>query len=30
VEALAAECGADGFVFKDQVLGNWVAENAGH
>jgi len=29
VEALAAECGADGYVFKDALLGRWVAENAG-
>lgn len=29
VEQLAAECGADGFLFKDQFLGKWVAEHAG-
>ncbi len=29
VEQLAAECGADGFLFKDEFLGKWVAENAG-
>lgn len=28
VKQLAAECGADGFVFKDQFMGSWVAENA--
>jgi CheY-like chemotaxis protein len=27
VAALAAECGADGFLTKDQVLGKWIAEN---
>jgi len=29
VQSLAAECGADGYVFKDALLGRWVAENAG-
>ena len=29
VQALAAECGADGYVFKDELLGHWVSENAG-
>ncbi len=29
VQSLAAECGADGYVFKDTLLGRWVAENAG-
>ncbi len=29
VQAVAAECGADGYVFKDELLGRWVAENAG-
>jgi len=29
VEQLAAECGADGFLFKDEFLGKWVAEHAG-
>jgi CheY-like chemotaxis protein len=29
VEQLAAECGADGFLFKDEFLGKWIAENAG-
>ena len=29
VQALAAECGADGYVFKDELLGRWVAEHAG-
>jgi CheY-like chemotaxis protein len=28
VAALAAKCGADGFLTKDQVLGKWIAENA--
>jgi CheY-like chemotaxis protein len=28
VEQLAAECGADGFLFKDELLGKWVAEHA--
>ena len=27
-EQLAAECGADGFLFKDELLGKWIAENA--
>jgi CheY-like chemotaxis protein len=27
-EQLAAECGADGFLFKDEFLGKWVAEHA--
>jgi hypothetical protein len=29
VEQLAAECGADGFLFKDEFLGKWIVENAG-
>jgi CheY-like chemotaxis protein len=29
VEQIAAECGADGFLFKDEFLGKWVAEQAG-
>jgi CheY-like chemotaxis protein len=29
VERMAAECGADGFLFKDGSLGRWVAEQAG-
>ncbi len=29
VEQLAADCGADGFLFKDEFLGKWVAEHAG-
>lgn len=29
VEQLAADCGADGFLFKDELLGKWVAEHAG-
>jgi CheY-like chemotaxis protein len=28
VEQMAAECGADGFLFKDEFLGKWVAEQA--
>jgi CheY-like chemotaxis protein len=28
VEKMAAECGADGFLFKDGSLGRWVAEHA--
>jgi CheY-like chemotaxis protein len=28
VEQVAAECGADGFLFKDQLLGKWVAEHS--
>jgi CheY-like chemotaxis protein len=28
VEQIAAECGADGFLFKDEFLGKWVAEHA--
>jgi CheY-like chemotaxis protein len=28
VEQLAADCGADGFLFKDEFLGKWVAEHA--
>ena len=28
VEQLAAECGADGFLFKDEFLGKWVAQHA--
>jgi CheY-like chemotaxis protein len=29
VEQLADECGADGFLFKDEFLGKWIVENAG-
>jgi CheY-like chemotaxis protein len=29
VEQLASECGADGFLFKDEFLGKWIAEHAG-
>ncbi|HVP66555.1 MAG TPA: response regulator [Anaeromyxobacteraceae bacterium] len=29
VQSLAADCGADGYVFKDELLGRWVAEQAG-
>ncbi len=28
VAGLAAECGADGYLFKDEFLGKWVAEHA--
>jgi len=28
-EKLAAECGADGILFKDEFLGKWIAKNAG-
>jgi CheY-like chemotaxis protein len=28
VEQLASDCGADGFLFKDEFLGKWVAEHA--
>jgi CheY-like chemotaxis protein len=28
VEGIAAECGADGFLFKDEFLGKWVTEHA--
>jgi CheY-like chemotaxis protein len=27
VAALAAECGADGFISKDEFLGKWIVEN---
>jgi CheY-like chemotaxis protein len=27
VSKLAAECGADGFVLKDELLGKWIVEN---
>jgi len=27
VAALAAECGADGFILKDEFLGRWIVEN---
>jgi CheY-like chemotaxis protein len=29
VARLAAECGADGFILKGEVLGKWVVENSG-
>jgi CheY-like chemotaxis protein len=29
VAALAAECGADGYILKDEFLGRWIVENAG-
>jgi CheY-like chemotaxis protein len=28
VSRLAAECGADGFILKDEFLGKWIVENA--
>ena len=28
VERLVAECGADGYLLKDELLGKWIAENA--
>jgi CheY-like chemotaxis protein len=28
VERLVAECGADGYIAKDELLGKWIAENA--
>jgi CheY-like chemotaxis protein len=27
VSALAAECGADGYILKDEFLGKWIVEN---
>jgi hypothetical protein len=27
VARLAAECGADGFILKGEVLGQWVVDN---
>ncbi len=29
VQKLVAECGADGFICKDEFLGKWIVENAG-
>jgi CheY-like chemotaxis protein len=29
VERLVAECGADGYILKDEYLGKWVVDNAG-
>lgn len=29
VERLVAECGADGYILKDEYLGKWIMENAG-
>ena len=29
VEKLVAECGADGYLLKDELLGKWIADNAG-
>ncbi len=29
VSALAAECGADGYILKDEFLGKWIADHAG-
>ena len=28
VARLVAECGADGYILKGEVLGKWVVENA--
>jgi CheY-like chemotaxis protein len=28
VAALAAECGADGYILKDEFLGKWIVENS--
>jgi CheY-like chemotaxis protein len=28
VERLVAECGADGYISKDELLGKWISENA--
>jgi CheY-like chemotaxis protein len=29
VERLVAECGADGYILKDEYLGKWIVDNAG-
>jgi CheY-like chemotaxis protein len=29
VEQLVAECGADGYLLKDELLGKWIVDNAG-
>jgi CheY-like chemotaxis protein len=29
VEKLVAECGADGYLLKDELLGKWIVDNAG-
>jgi CheY-like chemotaxis protein len=29
VQKLVAECGADGFISKDELLGRWIVDNAG-
>jgi DNA-binding response OmpR family regulator len=29
VERLVAECGADGYILKDEYLGKWIMDNAG-
>ena len=29
VERLVQECGADGFIPKDDLLGKWIVDNAG-
>ncbi len=29
VAALARECGADGYILKDEFLGKWIVDNAG-
>jgi len=28
VKQLAEECGADGYILKDELLGKWIADNA--
>lgn len=28
VERLVAECGADGYILKDEYLGKWIVDNA--
>ncbi|MCM2334354.1 MAG: response regulator [Anaeromyxobacteraceae bacterium] len=28
VEQLVAECGADGYILKDEYLGKWIVDNA--
>jgi hypothetical protein len=27
VKRLAGECGADGFILKDEFLGKWIVDN---
>ena len=29
VKKLVAECGADGYLLKDELLGKWIVDNAG-